>query len=71
MAYVNSTRASSVSYRDRIASSIALIRASVERRRLFSRTRHELASLSERELSDLGISRAMIGEIAHEAAYGK
>jgi uncharacterized protein YjiS (DUF1127 family) len=71
MAYVNSTRASSASYRDRALSSIAAIRAAIERRRLYSRTFHELASLSERELADLGMHRTMIAEIAREAAYGK
>jgi uncharacterized protein YjiS (DUF1127 family) len=71
MAYVNSTRAVSATYRDRALSSIAAIRAAIERRRMYSRTFHELASLSERELNDLGIHRSMIAELAHQAAYGK
>lgn len=71
MAYVNSTRGATASYRDRALSSIALIRAAIERRRLYSRTFHELSALSERELNDLGIHRAMIAEIARQAAYGK
>ena len=71
MAYVNTTRAVSASYRDRALSSIAVIRAAIERRRLYSRTFHELAVLSERELNDLGIHRSMIAEISREAAYGK
>jgi uncharacterized protein YjiS (DUF1127 family) len=71
MAYVNSTRAASASYRDRAFSSIAALRAAFDRRRLYSRTFHELAALSERELNDLGIHRSMIADIAREAAYGK
>ena len=31
----------------------------------------ELASLSDRDLADLGISRAVIAQVASEAAYGK
>ncbi len=37
--------------------------------RLYRRTLDELASLSERELADLGIHRSQIREIATQAAY--
>ncbi len=43
----------------------------LERRRVYNRTYAELANLSTRELTDLGISRSMISRLAHEAAYGK
>jgi uncharacterized protein YjiS (DUF1127 family) len=34
-------------------------------------TLRELNSLSDRDMADLGIHRAMISEIAYEAAYGR
>lgn len=40
-----------------------------ERRRVYKTTYAELASLSARELSDIGLSKANIGAIAYEAAY--
>ncbi len=38
------------------------------RYRLYRQTVHELSSLSNRELNDLGLSRAMIRGIARQAA---
>ncbi|SEW21461.1 protein of unknown function [Cognatiyoonia koreensis] len=38
------------------------------RRKTYRITRNELSNLSDRELNDLGISRAMIKRIAMEAA---
>jgi uncharacterized protein YjiS (DUF1127 family) len=43
----------------------------VQARRVYLRTVAELNALTDRELADLGIARAVIPEIAHEAAYGK
>lgn len=42
----------------------------VKKRAIFNLTRRELSSLSDRELSDLGLNRSMINSIAHENAYG-
>ena len=39
------------------------------RYRTYRQTMGELASLSDRELSDLGLTRADIGTVAREAAY--
>ncbi|RLJ59071.1 uncharacterized protein DUF1127 [Litoreibacter meonggei] len=39
--------------------------------RLYRETLDELQALSSRELADLGMSRANLKSIAHEAAYGK
>lgn len=39
------------------------------RRRVFKQTYSELASLSTRELNDLGLSRSMIRRVAWQAAY--
>ncbi len=38
--------------------------------RVYKQTKRELDGLSDRELADIGISRWMINEIAHEAAIG-
>jgi uncharacterized protein YjiS (DUF1127 family) len=71
MAYVNSTRTNTVSLSDRFGSLIAAFKAAVARRRVYDQTVRELASLSDRDLADLGISRAVITQVASEAAYGK
>ncbi len=47
------------------------LRARFAKYRVFRQTYAELASLSDRELSDLGISRSMIRGLAHEAAYAE
>lgn len=39
-----------------------------ERRRLYRRTRSELYAMSDRELSDIGIARIQIPDIARDAA---
>nr|WP_227420746.1 DUF1127 domain-containing protein [Roseitranquillus sediminis] len=41
-----------------------------ERETIRRKTYRELQSLSDRDLADLGISRSMIPQIAHDAAYG-
>jgi uncharacterized protein YjiS (DUF1127 family) len=71
MAYVNSTRAASGSIADRLTAAVATVKSALVRRRMFSQTFRELNGLTERELSDLGIHRSMIRQIAAEAAYGK
>ncbi|NGQ91090.1 DUF1127 domain-containing protein [Rhodobacter sp. HX-7-19] len=71
MAYVNSSRAASFSLADRISGFLALTKASLARRAVFNQTVRELNTLTERELADLGIARADIRAVAHEAAYGK
>jgi uncharacterized protein YjiS (DUF1127 family) len=71
MAYVNTTRAASSSVSDRFSGLFAGVSAMIQRRRVYDRTVRELASLTDRELSDLGIARSLIASIAREAAYGK
>ena len=41
-----------------------------EKRRVYRQTYRELAALTPREMSDLGLNRSMIGAVAYEAAYG-
>lgn len=43
----------------------------LQRQRLYRKTYAELASLSDRDLQDIGVSRLQIGDIAREAAYGR
>ena len=47
------------------------VKAALQRRRLFNQTLAELNLLTDRELSDLGISRSSVRSVAQEAAYGK
>jgi uncharacterized protein YjiS (DUF1127 family) len=70
MAYANSTRAVGVSLSDRLAATLTVLRAAVQRRRVYDQTRRELKALSDRDLADLGIHRSMIRTVAREAAYG-
>ena len=71
MAYVNTTRATQSTLADRLGNFFAAVKAAVVRRRVYDQTVRELRALSDRELTDLGISRSMIDQIATEAAYGK
>jgi uncharacterized protein YjiS (DUF1127 family) len=70
MAYVNS-RTASVSFSDRFGAVVKMIKDAVERRRVYAITVQELSALSDRDLTDMGISRLGITEVAREAAYTK
>lgn len=56
---------------DRRSGLIARVVDAWKRWRLFHRTRRELHQLSDRELDEMGLSRAMISRLAAETAYGK
>jgi uncharacterized protein YjiS (DUF1127 family) len=71
MAYVNTTRYARKGLLDRLAQVKDSALAAIQTRRVYARTVAELNALTDRELSDLGISRLGIAEIAREAAYGK
>jgi uncharacterized protein YjiS (DUF1127 family) len=71
MAYVNTTRIARKGLADRLAVLKDTVLAAIQTRRVYVRTVAELNALTDRELSDLGISRLGIAEIAREAAYGK
>ncbi len=49
---------------------VGRIRKTLADYRLYRATINELQQLSDRELSDLGIHRASIREIARESVYG-
>lgn len=71
MAYVSSSRVAGHGLAERIGTAIRVVRDMIERRRVYNRTLRELRALSNRELADLGLDRAMITRVAAEAAYGK
>lgn len=54
----------------RIAKLVANLRDHMARRSVFRQTLRELDGLSDRDLSDLGLSRANIRSVAYEAAWG-
>jgi uncharacterized protein YjiS (DUF1127 family) len=71
MAYVNSTRTVSSALADRMGDLLNSARHALHRRRVYTTTLNELNSLSDRDLSDLGLHRSTIAAVAREAAYGK
>ncbi|AZL60326.1 DUF1127 domain-containing protein [Tabrizicola piscis] len=71
MAYVNTTRVARKGLLDRLLVLKDAAVVAIQQRRVFSTTVAELNALTDRELSDLGIARASIRSIAHEAAYGR
>ena len=70
MAYVNTTRVAPKGLLDRLSVLKDTVVTALQQRRIYSQTVAELNALTDRELSDLGIARTTIREIAHEAAYG-
>jgi len=71
MAYVNSSRQTTVSFGDRIAALVKVTGQSMQRRRVYLQTLHALNGLSDRELIDLGLVRGNLASVAREAAYAK
>lgn len=71
MAYVNTTRVARKGLLDRLVTLKDSLATAIHSRQVYLRTVAELNALTDRELSDLGIARISIREIAHEAAYGK
>ena len=70
MAYVNNSRAATFGLGDRFAAFVANIKVKAAKRRIYEKTVRELNMLTDRELSDLGISRLSIEDVARVAAYG-
>ncbi len=54
----------------RFAKMVADLRDYMARRSVYRQTLNELDQLSDRDLSDLGMSRANIRSVAYEAAWG-
>lgn len=49
----------------------AVLRETLQRRKIYKNTINELSQLSDRELADLAISRGDFHSLAIDAAYGK
>ncbi len=71
MAYANDTLAHAGTLTERLRTFRAALADRVARYRLYRQTHDELAALSDRDLSDLGLSRADIADVATEAAYNR
>jgi uncharacterized protein YjiS (DUF1127 family) len=71
MAYANNSRVASFGLVDRIMAFVATAKAQRAQRAVYLRTVRELEHLSDRELSDLGIARISIEDVARVAAFGK
>lgn len=71
MAYANTNTIARKGLVDRLVAVKDSVATALHHRRIFLRTVAELNALTDRELSDLGISRLGITDIAREAAYGK
>lgn len=71
MAYVSTTRATSLNLVQRFDEFRARMAEATAQRKTYKTTVAELSALSNRELADLGLHRSMIKQIALEAAYGK
>ncbi len=70
MAFVNS-RSSVLGFSDRFAAVVKMVKDSAEKRRVYRQTVLELSNLSDRDLSDLGISRFEITALARATVYTK
>lgn len=68
MAYVNS-RSTSVGVFGRLAALYVDLKEAANRRATYRRTVSVLAAMTDRELSDIGIARASIEDVARETAY--
>lgn len=71
MTIIQSTHGIETGIVARIAGVYRAIQETRQRNRVYRQTQRELGSLTDRDLTDLGIHRSMISRVAHEAAYGK
>lgn len=68
MAYISDILRPSIG--ETIRAAMQHIRAAAARRAVYRQTVRELEALSDRDLADLGISRADITDLAWQNAYG-
>jgi uncharacterized protein YjiS (DUF1127 family) len=68
MAHTTDIRAHGPSVRDRLANLRDALAHRAARRKAYRQTFDELTSVSDRDLADMGIHRAMIPAIARQAA---
>ncbi|GAA3854416.1 DUF1127 domain-containing protein [Celeribacter arenosi] len=70
MAYANDIRTATPAYAARSNGFFATLAERFARYRVYRETVNELEALSDRDLADLGLSRATVKAVAYEAAYG-
>lgn len=70
MAYANATHTADFGFAGRFNAIKKSVAERMARYRVYRETQAELEGLSDRDLADLGLSRAGIKAIALEAAYG-
>lgn len=70
MAYTNDIRGTAPVSSASLSGMFKTVAERYGRYRVYRQTVAELSQLSDRELSDLGLSRAAIKGIAYETAYG-
>lgn len=63
--------AAATGFAGRLSAAIQRMQENRARRAIYRQTVRELNALTDRDLTDLGISRSMVGHLAHEAAWGK
>lgn len=71
MAYQTQTAFGGASFAERFSALRSTLAERRAKRAVYTTTLRELAGLSDRDLSDLGMHRSMIKQIAFDAAYGK
>jgi uncharacterized protein YjiS (DUF1127 family) len=62
--------AAATGFAGRLVAAIQHMQENRARRAIYRQTVRELDVLTNRDLADLGINRAMIDRLAHEAAWG-
>lgn len=70
MAFITETRTHGITLVQRFTVLLENVAAARAQRKVYTTTVDELDNLSNRELADLGLTRASIKSIAYEAAYG-
>lgn len=71
MAFASTASTVNAGLFDRAAAAVTALRTRVENYRVYRTTFNELNALSNRDLTDLALSRSMLKSISLEAAYGK
>lgn len=70
MAYTTQIHGLDASLLDRAAAVLSQVSDALAKRAVYRATLNELRQLNDRELNDLGLSRAGIRAVALDAAYG-
>ncbi len=71
MTYANEILSAPAGIVDRLNARFAELKEKLAQRAQYRATVRELSRLSDRELSDLGISRVSVSFVSHMAVYGK